>query len=329
MTLLRWTSGTCVPEELLGLDGYLPAKQQNLETLKLIINPRCSEDYVNSFFLSEFKKLKYFFLEGAKSSEDERAVANVLRGSSQTLIELELYILPKEPLTPWIGSTWHASKLFSLDYLHLDWPPANFVYPKLRVLSLTFISFEDSEASLPKVIDLPSLTRMTLRHCRGWGNLLREMCDTGRSMSLRWLEIQYDKVENGDIKTIVDFLQCCPNLENLAVLHGQHMCHFITFKIWEAACLGKINFRGFVFHIVDVRSSMDFPSPRALESLDLLVATSTYIAVPDKNPFTHTNLDFLGLCCHPDEALVSKSSRNLPYFLISLPVALNKHVCLS
>jgi hypothetical protein len=294
-----------VPEELLGFDGYLPAKQQNLETLKLVVNPRCHENYmVNPLFLSEFKKLKYFSLEGTKSSENAQAVTEVLQGSSQTLIELELDVVPKDLVSPWVGSSWHVLKIFSLDSLRLNLPGTGFAYPNMRRLSLSFVSFEGSETDFVEAINFLSLTRFTLRYCRGWGDLFREIGSGCQATNLRWLEIQYDKVVDGDVENIVRLLKLCPNLENLAVGHGQNMSHFTTFKIWEAACLDKVNFRGFVFHMVDVRNSYDFPTPHTRNSMDLLITTSAYIAVPDKNPFTYTKLDFLGICCHPDETLV-------------------------
>ena len=62
-----WNLGICVPTVLLGIDGYLPKRQTNLESLSLITDNSYSADINGMSYMNlSFPRLECFSWQGAQ-----------------------------------------------------------------------------------------------------------------------------------------------------------------------------------------------------------------------------------------------------------------------
>ncbi|KAF5698703.1 AAA family ATPase [Fusarium mundagurra] len=104
-----WDLGTCVPPEILGVNGVVPLQQPSLQSLSLITDPTCRDyhDGECEIDLSSFCNLKSLSWRGPNSGNLD-ALTVALQNNSTHLKNLELDFV-----------NWHELREY-LDYLSDD-----------------------------------------------------------------------------------------------------------------------------------------------------------------------------------------------------------------
>ena len=190
-----------MPLELLGPQGYLNSQQNSsMREMGLITAGDCTLNLQgkNRISLSEFDSLRTFSWIGLRSSGDLDALKSVLRLNYGHLEKLNLDLV----------SEFHDEDDYSFhagNILDLHTGNDNTIFPFLTELSLDSIPFEGSEAKLVRAFNMHKLSRLSLRQCTGWEELLSQAMEAGRLDSLVSLEVSFliDGSEAGYIWNLV------------------------------------------------------------------------------------------------------------------------------
>lgn len=85
-----WITGFCVPSEILGASGYLPLKQSNIQSLKLVTDLECVLEDHDRICLSAFEKLTALSWIAAYTDAHYDELRRTIWRRSSQLKELEL-----------------------------------------------------------------------------------------------------------------------------------------------------------------------------------------------------------------------------------------------
>lgn len=294
-------------------------RQERLEELKIIVNPQCWDSNLG---LNHFASLKYLTFRGLTHSNyyASSAVMSVLEASSSTLEEVELGISPSMCCAPFHGFL-KGDLVFPL----CRTGKGLVLFPKLRVLRLEFLCFENCAEDFVKAIDIAALTSLTLIHCKNWDEILRLINQKSQALNLKHLELVYHTGGPDVSSTIEHLLDRCAAIETIAISNGCTFSPCSVLKQWNSYCRGNTevrnSLRGLVVHQMNYATQADrlapIADPRRIpvhsSNLPLLQDLSRAIACNNANPFNGSNLEFLGICCFPSEYLVS-SLRAVPFF---------------
>lgn len=328
-------------DSLIATHGCLSTRQKNLEELKLVMSARCV-DQQYSIYLGVFTKLKYLSLRGLKERPRDEyfypCLEGMLRGPAATLVEFELGVVPKEDEAPYPGildgkqifpipgarpspklrefECWFVPgkqkevsyKLDGEQSFPVD--TSVFLFPKLRVLHLEMVSLSGCAARLIQTIDVASMTSLTLRQCEGWDDLCQLMAQGDGPMNLRELELEFHTAGRKSDDYIIDLLNRCPKIETVAICDGCECSQGVALEMWKSLCYGRPSLRGFVYHQTDFAEKCDCLGPTMDPRGDdygelFLYKLSECLHSPEANPFTDSNLEFLGICSFPSTMLVS------------------------
>ncbi|KUL86653.1 hypothetical protein ZTR_03106 [Talaromyces verruculosus] len=335
-----WTTATCMADSLIAPWGCLTTLQRDLEELRIVLSAKCPDEQMN-LYLGSFRKLKYLSVRGlrnlSKYPNFYHGLKAMMLGSCATLKEFELAAVPDIDQAPYCEALegkkflpvpitkpsssvpWEMSILF-----HHPWPysseenffPAQpvtdgFLFPNLRVLHLEMVKLTDCANRLIQTIDVASMTSLTLRHCQGWDEFLLLMAQGTAPMSLRKLELEYYE-GTLDSSDLINMLNRCANIEDVAICDADEELPLAALQTWKSVCRGRPSLRRFVHHQADHFEKADWFTPtgdprRGVDVAggdEFLVRLSECISSPDANPFTDSNLEFLGICSFPTDLLV-------------------------
>lgn len=353
-----WTTATCMTDSLISPWGCLTTLQRDLEELKLVLSAKCPDEQLN-LYLGSFRKLRYLSVRGIRNQPKYPSFYHSLKammlGSCSTLKEFELAAVPDIDQAPYCEALegkqflpvhitkpsssvpWEMSIIF-----HHPWPytsdedffPAQpltdgFLFPNLRVLHLEMIKLTDCANRLVQTIDVASMTSLTLRHCQGWNEFLLLMAKGTGPMSLRKLELEYYEgtLPSSDL---INLLNRCANIEEVAICDADEELPLVALQTWKSVCHGRPSLRRFVHHQADHFEKADWLTPTEDPRLgvdvggdEFLRKLSECISSPGANPFTYSNLEFLGICCFPTDMLVSNP---LTHVLASFDQILTRNI---
>lgn len=159
-----WRLRTCVLDQILGSNGYLPLKQKQLESLHLITDGNCSR---HDLALKEFKRLKALSWIGLRSDVDLLALHHCFKEVSHQLIYLTLDFL-RWDLVP--GFLYRHPNFITWSIVMCARNNTTYSFPALKHLSLSAFSFEPISTTLASSFDWNSLQSLRLRFCLGWEN---------------------------------------------------------------------------------------------------------------------------------------------------------------
>jgi len=170
-----WTLDTCIPKEILGPSGYLARKQSQIETLQLITDGACDYDFLECpIDLSSFKLLKSFSWSGIRSPDKMKALAKVLNSNAAHLVKLELDLIHWELAASVLSIKYYdKSNFFTRNIFEPSPSGTRSMFPALRALSLSGVSFLSAEKDIAAVFDFSLLHSLKLRLCPGWSDFFR------------------------------------------------------------------------------------------------------------------------------------------------------------
>lgn len=297
-----WNLGTCVPQSILGPSGYLPLRQPRIESLRLVADGGCSwsEDHDYRLVLSAFRHLRCLSWAGLWRDEDRDALADVLQQVSGQLVEFELDLIHCRNLDAQFGDP-HALDdpgefTFARDTLRLPRAGTR-IFPSLRVLSLSGVSFAPDLSDIMHQFDWGVLRSLTLRFCPGWTELLENMTRSGQPIRLRFLEIQSSGEDDWEGDVIIQaFLDSFDGLESFFLASFSPVN---TLGIWQAAAHHRATLRRFVHHQRSIHTDQGshlFGEPQDLPDLSFCDIADLG-EDPSQNPLGDLDLECVGLCC--------------------------------
>src|SRR2546421_295750 len=187
--LVSWNLGTCVPQSILGPSGYLPLRQTQIESLRLVADGSCSwsADRQCRLALSAFQHLTRLSWAGLCRDDDLETLADVLERISNQLVEFELDLIRCCTLAAEMDE--EDDSIFARDILRLPQREQR-IFPSLRLLSLSGVFFAPCLAQIVDQFDFSIIRSLTLRDCPGYQELLDHLIRSSQPIRLKFLEIQ-------------------------------------------------------------------------------------------------------------------------------------------
>ncbi len=209
-----------MPHSLLGPTGYLPLKQQNIDTIRLVTDGSCgwNEERKHHLALSAFPNLRRLSWIGLASNHDLRLLNEVLRRRGHQLKDLELDLVYRWDLRNSLrnnltmmdlakGSTHSFPALTSLTLSGVSlWP--------WKVLERDMRNFMEH---LHCVFDFRQMRSLKLRFCPHWDGLFAWIAASDPRIELKTLEL-HSCIQNESFDehpSILRLLQCTQGLEEL------------------------------------------------------------------------------------------------------------------
>lgn len=303
-TLPSWTLGTCIPQTILGPNGYLNTHQKEIETIRLITDGSCrSEDAPDGLDLSCFVNLKRLSWSGLAQNKDVKALADLLQKRAHQLLELDL------DLENYLSLTLPGEDpcIFPVQLLRLQ-RPVQLMFPVLRSLSLCQVSFttdldlpmeqcgyeiSDATRMMFEAFDFTSLVSLKLRHCAGWEHLITHLTKSAAPLALQSFEVQYAPTDiNADSASIIaPFLRSFKGLVNLFLLISNSAPNW---DIWLALRGHRATLRRFVHH---QRTQAEAEFPLELDGLQMGFTSGKDFEGDDgSNPLSTLDLTSIGVC---------------------------------
>ncbi len=285
-----WDLGMCIPEHVLGPEGYLTKKQTSIESLSLITGTDCCAHWrqtpAEDVVLSGFSKLRKFSWTGLHLTEELNSLRDFFRSNRLVLENLELDFIVWA--TVWIDGR-PPEALFTELILPHGAEGTVQRFQLLNRLSLTAFAFEESTEGFNQAFNVENLQSLTLRNCVGILTFLRTIVDQGAVMRLKSLEIMFedDAVENDDVleSALIKFLQSFQGLEHFyltlrdALMTPNHWHSYY----WDGILHHSSTLRNLVYH-----GRMRDPSDHTNPWDDDWADTRLYVPPDDESDHAHS-----------------------------------------
>lgn len=238
LTSCSWDLGSCIPEEILGADGYLSREQPELEHLSLNTGTPTDRNWVNGGFynvktqaaltLDCFRHLRSFSWTGARMLQELTSLRLLLAANRTILETLELDFIVWHEMRAASGTgTWRVALerdlpgFFTTYVLPLSPDPSINSFPALTTLSLTAVCFPKNPAATFPAFDFGQLRALKLHRCKNAHRLLRTVVEASQALKLESLDLVMDDVagkEDLGVSSLTAFLQSFNSLRQLYLL---------------------------------------------------------------------------------------------------------------
>ena len=220
-----------------------------------------------------------------------QALQETFQGTSNQLQELELDLINWYTVEDDLQSD-DPDGFFVRQVFGLCCDDTRQIFPSLRILSLSAVSFTSMEKEMLHAFNLPLLLSLKLRYCPSWDKFLQLAIRSREQINLKSLEIQWSleyDIEDEDEAAILDFLEAFEGLEELFIYTSSSLP---AQDLWRAALHHKSTLRRFVHHQRAI--NMDNQS-QFLRTYD----PPTLSLDPSQNFSVDLDLECLGICCIP------------------------------
>lgn len=318
---ISWDMGCCVPETILGEDGLLARMHPSLESLRLVVDPKCRFFYQRSRFtdhgnmgLSSFRNLKSICWKGSVINS-HHLLGTVIEKNADHLDHLELDLL-------------YTDGDFSRARVHVqrhegDNDPGYFgnilklhehtVQPIFQSLTSLVLTNVPLGPAMVGMINFEVLRSLTLRLCPGWARFTQRIVKTRPPVRLKTLELRHGlsaPVKNSQLE-VEQFIDVCGGLEEL----------FLNLpkpddarSIWKHITRHEASLKRLVLHYrTKERHAHGFSEQETdLPSLGLTEHGNTIYYPPEPNPLQELKLECISLCCFPELAVRETRSLSEP-----------------
>ncbi|KAA8652800.1 uncharacterized protein ATNIH1004_001705 [Aspergillus tanneri] len=190
---------------------------------------------IASYDLRGFTKLTALSWTGLRNYTDFQALRECFERTSSQLKIIELDFLTWQHVCDATGLLYgREPNYFAGDILRLSQGDEKLVFPTIKHLSLSGLSFTGAEREMAFAFNFKSLRSLKLRFCPGWEMFLRQIASTTQSIHLESLVIQSDfKYDDGDFDAapITAFLSAVEGLQHLSICTNWQSG---TVQIWRA-----------------------------------------------------------------------------------------------
>jgi hypothetical protein len=261
--MILWHLGTCLPQDILGPGGLLPARQRSIEDLFLntgdpCIVPKNEREYQIS--LTEFKLLRKFSWTGGLSKEYFNALRDMLKIQAKNLEVLHIDLIDWwDAQRNWCADdydlqTWtRDNNFFGEGVLDLALSSKGVLFSSLESLSLRCVQFQGSSLSMAHAFHINNLHSLISRDCGQTGSLLRKVVNSGEPINLRSLELIIHHNSDAHQKKeyeeyIAHFLESFEGLDSLRILVSNHGGVLPRDRYWPSILHHKKTLRRLVYH---------------------------------------------------------------------------------
>lgn len=182
-----WDLGICIPESILGSEGYLTKKQTAIKSLSLITTGICHRNRLiqeEIVILSNFPRLRKFSWKGLSSTEELNSLRGLFFRTFRVLEELELDFFN------WKVVIKGENRLSFTEAILPHETNGNIQQLRsLKRLSLTEFGFEETTKQITKAFNIRNLQSLTLRNCTGIDTFLSTIVKAGLVLRLKSLEV--------------------------------------------------------------------------------------------------------------------------------------------
>ncbi|KAF4501071.1 AAA family ATPase [Fusarium agapanthi] len=303
-----WDLGTCVPPEILGVNGVVPLQQPSLRSLSLITDPACRgyHDAEYEIDLSSFCNLQSLSWRGP-DSENLDALTVALRNNSTHLRKLKLDFVNWPELRDNLGyfsddernmDGTKEKDYFADVVLGLNTRSPRPLFPIIRVLSLSQVPLSTKMAH---AFNFETLSSLTLRMCPDCDKFVERVMRLNHPMKLKKLEIQESDASHEWSETfILNFLNALEGLEDLFVSQSGPTS---ALELWDHVAHRHPTLKSFVGHQRMINTDQDSPYfEKPCDVQDLAISGPSMSRIkedPSQNPLAKLDLEFIGLACIP------------------------------
>ena len=215
-----WDLGMCIPENILGSEGYLTKQQTAIESLSLITSGKCHYSgrmQEEILILSNFPRLRKFSWKGLRSAEELNSLRGLFRSNFRVLEELELDFFDWETVIIDKDCPWFREAI----------PPHNSngvvqQFISLKRLSLSEFNLYRGKEGITRAFNIGNLQSLTLRNCAGIFTFLSTIVDAGLVLRLKSLELIMSDIlleGSGSVESdLISFLQSFKGLEHFHLM---------------------------------------------------------------------------------------------------------------
>ncbi|KAI9784369.1 MAG: hypothetical protein M1816_000893 [Peltula sp. TS41687] len=297
-----WELGTCVPYKLLGPNGYLPEKQNQIRALTLKTAGMCGTNMEGEspLHLPYFNKLKCFSWAAPRSAVDFEAIQEVLKANSDHLEELYLDLVDwVEADDSWFNDRglWtvpRSPNFFAQEILGLssrdEEKKGKVMLPALRDLTLSALSFQSVPKKLACFFNFSALHSLKLRYCPCTRALLEVLTGAKEGIKLTSLELilfedEWDDLEDVAMDPVKPFLESFEGLEDLSLVIVDPMG--VEDDYWSPIFHHQRTLKRFVYHERAIDIEEDSATFELLRDMEF----------PGGNSGDYDNFDELKLEC--------------------------------
>ncbi|KAF5688000.1 f-box-like domain-containing protein [Fusarium denticulatum] len=298
-----WDLGTCVPPEILGVNGIVPLQQPSLRSLSLVTDPTCRTYYDGEceIDLSSFCNLQSLSWRGPNSDNlDVLTVA--LKNNSTHLRILELDFVNWPELREYLGyfsdDEDDMTNYFADVVLGLNRRSPRPLFPRIRVLSLSQVPLSTTMAH---AFNFETLSSLTLRMCPNCDQFVERVVQLNHPIKLKKLEMQESDASHEWSETfLLDFLNAFEGLEELFISESGPNS---ALELWGHVAHRHPTLKRLVSHQRRINTNEDSPhfeKPCDMPDLGIFGRSMCRIKEdPSQNPLTKLDLEFIGLACIP------------------------------
>lgn len=215
-----WGLGCCIPDEVIGTDGYISKYQTRIQSLSLTTDGTCKDTLRDYSGLLDLRQLRHLSWKGLDFGSKARILRQLLGANHDHLESLELETFQEDhPLLHLYDVT--GDPVVTADATH---------FPALRHLILSGISLSGAYERMNLAYPLEELHSLRIRDCFDGLNLLFAMARVRKDIKLRCLEVVYTE-QRGDevfnrVHPIDKFLKSFKGLEELYISLRHWTPHF-------------------------------------------------------------------------------------------------------
>ncbi|KAH8816664.1 hypothetical protein F5884DRAFT_873409 [Xylogone sp. PMI_703] len=324
-----WHLGTCIPEDILGSEGYLPTKQTSLEAISLITGSGCfeEEDLSDPIDLTKFHSLKRISWIGVRTAAQFRIIRTAIRTNSQILthlrvgycdqpvhalnaegqlVSLTLADGPDDDVPDDDGDE-DPDEINFFAYKCLGWrppPKQKLTVPKLTSLILEYMPLGPTTLDLVHDLNIQNLSHLCLRHCDGMNLFLEAIDISDQQLKLSSLEYCTGSRDSEfrSVNILENILLKTPSLTDLFLSLPAPGAAY-TGDFWRKISARKIPLRRFVYHQrtlnLDYTSGL-FEEDQDARDMSLSPGHVHEMANSgEKHPLASFDIECLGVCSAP------------------------------
>lgn len=255
-----WDLGMCIPEHILGHEGYLTKRQTAIESLSLITGTYHEWLYdefpLEIVVLTNFPQLRIFSWKGLQLTEELESLRGFFASNYKILEELELDFIE-----------WGQVKINGQFTAGDQWGPVSFTdlilphrsrenvnrFISLKSLALSGFGFEITTRKITQAFNIGHLQSLKLHHCEGILTFLSTIVGAGLVLRLKSLELIIDDEafeQDGVLRSpLISFLQSFQGLEDLYImLRSEIPTHHWSSCYWHSILHHSSTLRRLIYH---------------------------------------------------------------------------------
>lgn len=271
LTSFSWDLGTCIPEQILGPEGYLTKKQSAIESLSLITGTACPRFgflgiRTEAVVLSSFSKLRNFSWKGLHWTQELDSLRGLFAKNHGVLEALELDFMSWQDVVIDGVRVRRGRPDRSPSFTEKILPhKTNGVvrqFKSLKSLALSAFEFEEATRQISRAFNIINLRSLKLHSCPGILTFLSTIVDAGLVLRLKSLELimQDEAVErDGSLESpLISFLQSFQGLEHFHLMLRTELMRPVHWPscYWNAISHHSATLKGLIYHercqIVDI-----------------------------------------------------------------------------